>query len=124
MARYVRCEATGAAGGLIEDFDRARLHYVALTWVLRLLVLIASGEQDASFGSIWERATHWSGVDREALGGHRFGTTGAVPGWVVEIGHLKCWCSGWFRQREGTAGLCSIGFRFRLRPMLPLIGVL
>ena len=124
MARYVRGEATGAAGGLIEDFDWARLHYVALTRVRCLVVLVASGEQGARFRSIWGRATRWSGVYREAFGGHGFVAAGAVPGRAVEIGHLKCWCSGWFRQREGTLGLCSIGFRFRLRSMLPLIGVL
>ena len=77
------------ARGLIEDFDRARPHYVALTRLHWLLVFIASGEQDARFGPIWGRATRWSGVDREALGGHRFGTDGAVPGRAAEIGHLE-----------------------------------
>ena len=54
---------SGEPESLIGKFDRARAHYVAFTRARRLLVLTASGEPQARFGSIWDEAARWPEVD-------------------------------------------------------------
>ena len=73
----------------IGDFDRARRHYVAFTRARRLLVLTASGPPQARFQSIWERASRWPQVDRDALARQRFDIDRPAPRQEVEIDHLN-----------------------------------
>ena len=80
----------GEPEGLTPDFDRARQHYVAFTRARHLLVLTASGDLQARFRSIRERADRWPDVDRESLSRQRFGDAGTEPrGTVVELDHLS-----------------------------------
>ena len=79
---------SGEPADRIADFDRARQHYVSFTRARHLLVLTASGEPQARFGSIWERAARWPDVDRESLARQRFGTAGTIPRQVIDISHL------------------------------------
>ena len=74
----------------IGDFDRARRHYVAFTRAKHMLVLTATGEPHPRFSDIWNGATRWPDVDRDALARQRFGAArnrSAPP--VFEIGHLN-----------------------------------
>ena len=79
---------SGEPEDLIGEFDRARQHYTAFTRARCLLVLTASGEPQARFRSIWEEASRWPGVDRDALGRQRFGIVEPAPRQTVDIDHL------------------------------------
>ena len=86
-------EYCGTDGGepaeRIGEFDRARRHYVAFTRARHLLVLTASGELQNRFIPIWEGASQWPEVDREALARQRFEEPAEEGHAVVEeIGHL------------------------------------
>ena len=72
----------------VAGFDRARRHYVGFTRARHLLVLTCSGQPQPRFRTIWERAPHWPGVDRDALARQRFGITGAVPRRTFDLHHL------------------------------------
>ena len=74
----------------IGDFDRARRHYVAFTRASNILVLTASGEHQARFSSIWNRAARWPELDQDSLARQRFGAARNQPAPpVFEIGHLN-----------------------------------
>ena len=55
-----------------------------------MLVLTASGEPLARFGSIWDSAARWPDLDRASLSRQRFGMAGTEPtGTVIDIAHLE-----------------------------------
>ena len=76
--------------GRIDDFDRARRHYVAFSRARGLLVLTASGAPLERFTAIWEGAARWPDLDLETLSRQRFVMPEAAgPDCTVDIGHLK-----------------------------------
>ena len=88
LAEYCNSHG-GEPAERIGEFDRARRHYVAFTRARHLLVLTASGELQNRFIPIWEGASQWPEVDREALARQRFEEPAEEGHAVVEeIGHL------------------------------------